>query len=224
MKKLVQLLFLSLIIVLGACNKDDIHNTDTQIGHSRVTFFPIIKIKGERYILVPKGGTYTEPGVDATEGGAPTTFTTSGSVNTGVAGMYSLVYTTKTTQDGFSASDYRNVLVYDTDAGAAAADLSGTYKRSAPGNAADGQLITWAKKAPGVYLVTNPGGAVGNTLQVYAINPTGNTVKIPLQLIGIGNPFNSTAESYTPTPTPAKLVWTLINVGYGAGVRTFFKQ
>lgn len=223
MKKIVQLLFLSLIIVLGACNEKEIHNTDTQVGRSHVTFFPLIKIKGDRYYYVAKGGTYTEPGVTATEAGTPTTFVTTGAPNTATAGVYSVVYTS-TNKDGYSASDFRIVTVYDTDAGAAANDLSGKYVRSAPGNAADGQIATFTKKAPGVYMVDNPGGAVGVNVQVIAINPTGNVVTIPTQLIGIGNPFGSTDETYTPTPAPATLVWSIVNAGYGTAPRTFSKQ
>jgi hypothetical protein len=221
MKKIVQLLFLSLIIVLGACNKDEINNTDTKVGISRVTFYPLVKIKGEKYIYIQKGGTYTEAGVDATEAGAPTTVVTTGTPNTAVAGVYSVVYTA-TNKDGFTAADFRIVTVYDTDAAAAAVDLSGSYKRSAPGNAADGQIMTFTKKAPGVYFVDNPGGAVGVNVQVIVINPTLNVVKIPTQLIGIGNPFGSSSETYTPLPTP-QIVWRVVNAGYGTGLRTFNK-
>lgn len=222
MKKITHLLFLSLIIMLGSCNKSDIDNSGTQVGISHVTFFPLINITGAKYIYVPLGGTYTEPGAEATEAGVTTTYTTSPTINTAVAGVYSVVYTA-VNKDGFSASDFRIVTVYDTDAGAAANDLSGQYKRSAPGNAADGQILTFTKVAPGVYMVNNPGGAVGVNVQVIAINPTGNVVKVPTQLIGIGNPFGTSAETFTPGPA-AKLVWTIVNSGYGTAPRTFIKQ
>jgi hypothetical protein len=218
MKKVIQLLFLSLFIVLGACNKDEIHNTDTQIGHSRVTFFPILSLKGAKYIAVAKGGTYTDPGVTATEGGQPIQATASPAVNTAVPGVYSVVYTA-TNKDGFSAQVFRIVTVYDTDAAAAAADLSGNWARNT-----NGSLAVFTKLAPGVYTVFNPGGAPGTNVTVVAINPTLNTLKIPTQLIAIGNTFASTGETFTPTSVPPKIVWAMVNSGYGPAARTFTKQ
>lgn len=219
MKKAIYFLFLSFIIVLaGGCDKDEINNTDTRVGISRVTFFPLISLKGDRYMAVPLGGTYTEPGVDATEGGATIPYTVSTTVNTAVAGVYSLVYTA-TNKDGFTASVLRTVCVYNTDAAAAAQDLSGNWARTS-----NGSVATWTKIAPGVYLVFNPGGAPGTNVTVIAINPTLTTVKIPTQLLGVGNPFGSTNETFTPIPTPSRYSWQIVNSGYGTALRTFVKQ
>ena len=218
MKKVIQLLFLSLIIVLGACNKDEIHNTDTQIGHSRVTFFPILSLKGAKFIAVAKGGTYTDPGVNATEGGQPIQATASPAVNTAVPGVYSVVYTA-TNKDGFKAQVFRIVVVYETDAAAAALDLSGNWARST-----NGSLAVFTKLAPGVYTVFNPGGAPGTNVTVAAINPNLTTLKIPTQLIAIGNSFGSTTETFSPALVPPKFSWAIVNSGYGPAVRTFTKQ
>jgi hypothetical protein len=217
MKKIVQLLFLSLIIVLGACNKEEINNTDTQVGHSRITFFPIVSLKGERYIAVAKGGTYTDPGVTATEGGQPITATAAPAVNTAVPGVYSVVYTA-TNKDGFSAQVLRTVVVYETDAAAAAQDLSGNWARST-----NGSIATFTKMAPGVYKVFNPGGAPGTNVTVIAINPTASVLKIPTQLIAIGNPFGSTTETLSYAADPKQFKWAIVNSGYGTALRTFNK-
>src|SRR5689334_15835888 len=150
MKKVIQLMFLALIIVLGACNEKEIHNTDTQIGQSRVTFFPLLTLKGPKFIAVAKGGTYTDPGYTATEGGQPIQATASPAVNTASPGVYSVVYTA-TNKDGFSSQAYRIVIVYDTDATAAAQDLSGNWARTS-----NGSVATFTKLAPGVYTVFNP--------------------------------------------------------------------
>jgi hypothetical protein len=218
MKKIVQLLFLSLIIVLGACNKEEINNTDTQIGHSRVTFFPLISLKGAKFIAVPKGGTYTDPGADASEAGAPIQPTVGPAVNTAVPGVYSVVYTA-TNKDGFSAQVFRIVVVYETDVAAAALDLSGNWARST-----NGSIATFTKIAPGVYTVFNPGGAPGTNVTVAAINPNITTLRIPTQLIAIGNPFGSTAEVFTPASVPPQFKWQIVNGGYGTALRTFNKQ
>lgn len=220
MKILIRLLFISFVIALGACNKEDeIHNTDTKVGISRVTFFPLISLKGDDLMTVPKGGTFTDPGVDATEGGATIPYTTSPTVNTAVPGVYSVIYTA-TNKDGFSASVLRRVCVYETETAAAAQDLSGTYARTS-----NGEPSTWTKLAPGVYKVFNPGGAPGTNVTVIAINPTVAVVKIPTQLTGVGStPFGSTNETYFPTAVPPKYSWQIVNSGYGTALRTFVKQ
>lgn len=222
MKKIIQLIFLSFIIVLAACNKQDINNTEAKVGISRVTNFALLILKGERYLPISVGGVYTEEGIDATEAGATIPYTTSGTVNTAVPGVYQITYSA-VNKDGFPASVVRTVVIYSTDASAAANDLSGDYARIAPGNTADGEISTWTKIAPGVYTVFNPGGAVGNSLVVIAVNPTGLTIDIPSQPISDGTTFSSTDEVYTPT-APAKYVWKLVNPGYGTALRTFIKQ
>jgi len=217
MKKIIQLIFLSFIIVLAACNKEDINNTDTKVGISRVTNFPLVSLKGDRYVTISVGGTYTEAGVDATEGGATIPVTTDGSVNTATPGVYTLTYSA-VNKDGFSASVTRTVVIYSTDASAAANDLSGNYARTS-----NGSVATWTKLAPGVYKVFNPGGAPGTNVTVIAINPTGFTIKIPVQPIGDGTPFSSTDEVYTNS-VPAKYSWKIVNQGYGTALRNFVKQ
>lgn len=217
MKQITQLIFISFIVVLGACNKLDLNNTETAVGISKVTNFPLISLKGERYIAVAVGGAYAEPGINATEAGAPITFATSGSVNTAAAGIYTLTYSA-VNKDGFAASVVRTVVVYATDAGAAANNLQGNYARST-----NGSIATWTKLAPGVYTVFNPGGAPGTNVTVIVINPTGFTIKMPVQPIGDGTPMSSIEEVYTNS-VPAKYVWKIVNGGYGTQSRTFNKQ
>ena len=151
------------------------------------------------------------------EGATAIPYTTSGSVNTNVAGVYTLTYSA-VNKDGFPASIARTVAVYSTDAGASVNDLSGTYVRTATGVAS-----TWSKIAPGVYKVFNPGGAAGTNVTVIVFNSTGNTIHIPSQQIGDGSEMTSSDEIYTPG-APAKYVWKILNPGYGTGLRTFIKQ
>lgn len=212
------LIILIAIAVLPACNKEPNFNyPDGTVGISKITYFPLLSLKGSAYIAVAKGSAYTEPGINATANGATIPFTTSGSVNVNTPGIYSLTYTA-TNADGFSASIRRTVIVYSTDASAAANDLSGKYLR-----AATGQSATWTKLAPGVYLVDNPGGAAGVNLQVIAINPTGFTVSIPSQISSDGNTSSSTNFNYVNGNPPS---YTLVfnNPTYGTSVRSFVKQ
>ena len=216
MKKFIPLFYSLLAVLFFACNKDEIHNTEDQVGISRVTHFPVLTLNGDRYMTIEEGGTFTDPGIIATEGGAPITYTTDGSVNTGEVGVYDLTYTA-VNKDGFPASLTRTVVIYSTESSAAGNDLSGTYIRT------NGVPSTWTKIAPGVYTVLNPGGATGVNLTVVAFNQTGNSIHIPDQTIGDGSTMTSAQEVYSPGP-PATYTWQILNSGYGTQLRTFVKQ
>jgi len=216
MKKFIPLLYSLLAVLFVACNKDEIHNTEDQVGISKVTHFPVLTLNGDRYMTIEEGGTFTDPGIIATEGGAPIPYTTDGSVNTGEVGVYDLTYTA-VNKDGFPASLTRTVVIYSTESSAAANDLSGTYIRT------NGVPSTWTKIAPGVYTVLNPGGATGVNLTVVAFNQTGNAIHIPYQTIADGSTMTSAQEVYSPGP-PATYTWQILNSGYGTQLRTFVKQ
>ena len=173
MKKFIPLFYSLLAVLFFACNKDEIHNTEDKVGISRVTQFPVLTLNGDRYMTIEVGGTFTDPGIVATEGGATIPYTTDGSVNAGEVGVYNITYTA-VNKDGFPASLTRTVVVYSTEASAAGNDLSGTYVRSS-----NGVESTWTKIAPGVYTVVNPGGALGVNLTVVVFNQTGFTIHMP---------------------------------------------
>jgi hypothetical protein len=218
MKIIKYLIAVFAIYAFSGCAKtEDFNNTETEIGHSRVTFFPVLTLKGDQYMAVPVGGTFTDPGSTAKEGESDIKPTIAGSVNTAVPGVYALTYTA-TNKDGFSVSDNRFVAVYATDATAAGNNLSGNYARST-----NGSVAVWTKLAPGVYTVFNPGGAPGTNLTVFVFNPTGFTIKIPSQVSNDGTITSSAQEVYTNS-TPPKYTWQILNPGYGTGLRTFTKQ
>lgn len=201
-----------------SCNKEDDFNypKDT-VANSRITYFPILTVKGAAFVPITIGSTYTDPGVSATEADAPIPVTTTGTVNTTVAGVYTLNYSA-VNKDGFPSTGSRTVVVYSTDATAAVNDFSGNYARTS-----NGVVSTWTKIAPGVYTVFNPGGAPGNSLTVVAVNPTGLTIDVPSQRIGDGSLFSSITETYTNS-SPPRYSWALVNPGYGTALRTFVKQ
>jgi hypothetical protein len=210
----------AIYVFTGCAKTEEFNNTETNVGQSRVTIFPTLELKGNDYMAIPVGTTFTDPGAIAKEGTADIQFTVTGSVNTATAGVYRLVYTA-VNKDGFATSTNRYVAVYATQASAASNDLSGTYFR-----AATAQTSTWTKIAPGVYKVLNPGGAAAGTgLVVVAFNPTGYSIKIPSQIGNDGNTSASSDEVYTNS-TPATYTWRYLNpaANYGTGLRTFVKQ
>jgi hypothetical protein len=129
-----------------------------------------------------------------------------------------VVYTA-TNPQGFSATDWRTVVVIGNDV--AANDFSGTYLR-----AATGVTSTWTKTASGVYTVENPGGAgVGAGLQVIVVNYTGIQISIPQQeSADFGGLVSSEDETYTLTPPPPQYSWIFHATNYGTSLRTFIKQ
>ena len=209
-------LLIAAISILSCNKKDDFNYPDGTVGISKITYFPIVTLNGAAYIVVAKGATYTDQGVTAKAGGQDVPVTVAGSVDVSTPGVYTLTYTAKNS-DGFSASVSRTVVVYFTDASASSNDFSGDYARST-----NGQIASWTKLAPGVYKVVNPGGAVGATLTVIAINPTGFQIKIPDQISSDGNTTFSSNESYSAGPPPTYM-WKINNPGYGPSIRTFTK-
>jgi hypothetical protein len=214
------LLTLITIAVFGSCNKkDDFNYPADTVGISKITYYPILTMNGSPTVVIQKGGTYTEAGVTATEQGKSIPVKISGSVNTNVAGVYTLTYSA-VNKDGYSASVRRTVVIYSTDATAAANDFSGTYLRPATG-----VNVYWVKLAPGVYEVSNPGGAsVGADLKVILFNSTGTTIKIPTQISSDGNTSSSSNETYNAAAVPPTYSMVFNNPGYGTSLRSFVKQ
>ncbi len=204
------------LFFIGCAKTEKIEMTSTTVGHSRITNFPLLSLLGDDYMTVPVGGTFTDPGANATIGGEPVSYTTEGSVDVSTAGVYSLTYIAKNS-DGFSVSATRFVAVYSTDAGAAANDFSGNYRRPATG-----VVNTWIKLAPGVYKVINPGGAAGQGLIAILFNPTGTTIFIPEQPTNDGNTTSSNSETYT-IGAPSTYSMRILNPGYGTAIRSFVK-
>lgn len=206
-------------MITFSCNKQSFTYPDGYVGSSKITYYPSIALNGSTYIAVAKGSTFTDPGAVATAGGKTLPVVVGGTVNTAVVGVYLVTYTA-TNSDGFPAAGTRYVAVYSTDATATSNDFSGSYLRAATGASA-----VWTKVAPGVYLISNPGGAVGVNLTVFCFNPTGYTITIPSQIAG-GSATSSSTESTTPgaTGTLSGYSMKIINPGYGTSVRTFVKQ
>jgi hypothetical protein len=203
--------------IFFSCNKTDYNYPKDTVAGSRITYYADFVFNGDNYVLVNRGGTYTEPGVTATENGVDIPVTISGAVDTETPGVYTLVYSA-VNKDGFPASVSRTIIVYETAPDAALNDLSGDYARTT-----NGQIASWTKIAPGVYKVFNPGGAIGVNLTVIVFNPEGFTIFIPEQVSSDGTITSSTNESYTNS-VPPQYSWKIVNPGYGPALRTFIKQ
>jgi hypothetical protein len=95
------------ILFLFSCEKE------TE-GLSRITYYCDLNLKGNATEIVPLGSTFTEPGWEASENGVDVSnaVVVTGTVNTNVAGLYTLTYSA-INADGFAKTVKRQVVVCD---------------------------------------------------------------------------------------------------------------
>lgn len=213
MKKIINI-FLLFAIGFASCKKDEIVQTDKQVGSSKITYYAIVTVTGNQYMSIVKGGTFTDPGATATVNGKSNPVTVSGSVNTAVPGLYILTYSS-TNEDGYSASQTRTVAVLPA-AESATSDISGSYSYVA--NSAYSNTIT--KLAPGLYLCSNVWGA--STIPALFVCVDGANINI----YGQNSPFGAlTATTATLSSTGSlKITVTIPSQGITNAVRSWQKQ
>ncbi|WP_276482767.1 immunoglobulin-like domain-containing protein [Paraflavitalea pollutisoli] len=212
------------LCLLFSCAKEPSFNyPEGTVGISKVVNFPSVAIKGERLIIQNQGVAYTEPGVEAFLQGQTVQYATSGTVDANTPGVYELVYSASS-PDGYSASDWRTVVIMSTAADVTSNNYAGTYKRDQ-----NGLNMVWTKTGRGLYDVENPGGAdAGVGFVVKLVNYQGSKIAIPKQqaydpsISGL-NTIKSTSEVYRPAAVPVTVDWILQAGGYGTGLRTFKK-
>ena len=197
MKKFISLFFLVTIIFV-ACNKDDIHNTDEQVGISKVTHFPTFQVSGSKYVAVVQGSAYTEPGVKAFEGGTEIPVTITGTVNTNQPGLYIITYSA-TNKDNFSATVTRNVIVISAHE-SPGVDLSGKYDYV--GSSTYTSTVT--KVAEGTYTTDNAWSGL-TVIPILFVSLNGTTISIPSQSTAFGTAFGTG----TYTLATKRLVYTI---------------
>jgi hypothetical protein len=209
-----------------SCNKQPViaPANATTVGISKVIFYPAVSIIGDKIITITEGSAFTDPGVTAILNGKTTPVVTTPTISaTTPAGVYTVTYTASNPQ-GYTASDWRYVVVVPASALAdhvvAANDFSGTYLR-----AATGVTSTWTKISTGVYQIENAGGAAtGVGLISVLVNFSGNNISIPTQDDPNYGGTISTSGAVYSTAAPATYSWVLNAPGYGTGVRTFVMQ
>jgi hypothetical protein len=212
--------FSFLLFLIYSCNKETIVDTPTQVGISKVAYYPSININGPKFIAVTEGAGYSDPGATAMLNGDSITYTTSMTIDASTAsGVYTINYTA-TSPDG-SNSDQRIVVVVPAsvvvDPVIIANDYSGVYLRPS-----SGVTSTWTKLSTGVYTVENPGGSTGVGLLVVATNYSANNIQIPTQNSPyFGGIVSSSAATLDP---PGTYTWNFFAPGYGTQARTFVKQ
>jgi hypothetical protein len=138
MKKILLFICASL---LAACTADSTENV------SKVTNYPVLTLLGEEEYIIPKGQSFTDPGITATEGGNEIEYVTTvrgfllggRTLDVNVPDEYTITYTA-TNVDGFSLSTTRKVIVVQT--GNLVNDISGLYLATVSRDGASGPQYT----------------------------------------------------------------------------------
>lgn len=142
-------------LTFTSCDDDD------QLTDARLTYYPVIELSGDEFMLVPIGTPYVEPGYKATLKGEDCTsdILVEGDVDSNTPGFYYITYT-YVNSDGYVTAAERTVAVCDP---TITTDISGTYTtadgshRLAYGKATEfsGYSVNITKMAPGIFYVTD---------------------------------------------------------------------
>lgn len=98
------------VVMLGlsSCDKES-------EGLTSITYFPVITLEGDSYMIVDKGSQFVDPGFKADLNGEDVTsqVVVDSNVDTSTSGVYGITYSVKNA-DGFTASASRTVVVLNT--------------------------------------------------------------------------------------------------------------
>ncbi len=216
MKKIIVLIIIAASFI-GGCKKDDPGALSTVVD---VTY-PGIELKGNQYIHIPVGGSYTDEGATLTDditGAVSDIQATASNVDNTVPGIYSIDYEAANA-NGFKTLVSRIVLVLDytapTGVGLDTSDISGDYLRPLTG-----VPLSVVKLEDGLYIIDKVGGS--SAIPAYFTTPTPTTIDAPAQTI-FGDDFDLTDESLDIND-PITIKWKVVNPGFGTALRTFVKQ
>jgi hypothetical protein len=204
MKHIKYIIALSLTLCFLGCEKtEEIHNTADKVGISRVTYFPVFAMSGNKYISIVKGGTFTDPGVTAKEGESDLPVKTTGSVDVNKVGVYDITYSA-TNKDNFSASVIRTVAVLPA-AEQQGVDISGKYTYASNSS----YVATIQKLAAGFYIVDNVWGS--SDIPSYIITTDGRQLTLPLNTLSGYGPVQGSGT----LDAAGNLTYTVDLLAYG---------
>lgn len=147
---------------------------------SKATFYPIIELKGEKYISIVVGESFVDPGISATVNGVEIEYSTLGEVDVSKVGFYKINYSALN-DEGFSASDDRYVMVLPESEKADAVNLEGKWETNNPPNN-NARFADIVKLAPGFYFTSNCwGSGSAAIIPAYFYTVDGSSLIIPRQ-------------------------------------------
>ena len=141
-------------MILTGCKKD--------LQPSKVTFWPVIELKGTPTVVITVGDTYTDAGAVVTVNGTPIDFETVSTVDNTTEGVYSVSYSA-VNEDGISASQERVVVVVPADAIDVPA-VVGNFVLTTPSRPSPIPTMKVSSLGNHVYYSTNIYGSNGNNV------------------------------------------------------------
>ena len=197
MKRYFSIIFISILICISSCKKEDTADVSTTVKVS----YPAINLNGaaaDSVVFVPVGGTFTEPGatlVDDITGAQSQITAESNDVDVNNPGVYYVTYRASNS-NGFETVRFRVIAVYDTSI--AAEDYSGTYAHL------NARLVTVTQLAPRYFFCDDLYGTFNIPIPAYFVD-IGTMLYVPQQAIdpSLGNEMHGEGEK---TGTPGSYV------------------
>lgn len=106
-------IFFTMIFALISMALVSCEDKETE-GLSRFTYYPLLEIEGDGYMVIDKGSNFQDPGFTATLNGEDVSdqVTVNSNLDTSKSGIYTIVYSIKNA-DGIAANARRTVVVLD---------------------------------------------------------------------------------------------------------------
>lgn len=210
------MIFIILTVSLLSCEYFESPDDTAAVQKGLITF-PAVTLNGERYVTMPVGGAFEDPGVVATLGTDDISeqVVVDGAVDPSVADVYVLTYTATVTNElgeESSASQERFVAVVSESV--QDVDLSGTY--NGDGTAVAGTWNQAATVTPisGAWYRIDKALASGNNLGMFFALVGGGSNEAPEKIVAPNQPspfgpVNTTAAGASGELTDNGFQWTI---------------
>lgn len=213
--KMAVALFAGFGILFAACKKKE-----DNVSETVKVQYPIITLKGDKYVTIGIGGSFTDPGATMfdsfTMQSSDLAPTQSGVDNT-TPGMYPIIYEGKN-KYGFTSREVRWVAVTPIPD---AEDIGGLYKRTT-----NGSPMNVTEVSRGIYKVNNIGGVNGvpdYIYDMYFVQTSDTTVNFPSQPGPFGTTYTK-GEKLKKSSSDTTLAWIVMGAGFATNTRTFSHQ
>lgn len=211
MKRILFVLVIINTLLLGACRKKE---TDTKVVK---VSYPAIALKGDKYVSLNVGQSYSDPGATGTDdisGTSKDIIAEYSSLDITKPGLYYMLYTMRNANGYITkAGRYIAVTNYDDHI-----DLTGVYERTS-----NGVQINLTKVARGLYMTDDMGGAGLPDAAYFAVIDDATIDFSPQLSESIGEEIDASSEALNITATDTSFQYKLAAPGYGTALRIFEK-
>lgn len=209
--KNILIVFFSLLLV-GSCKKQEIVSQEVTVS------YPVITLKGDKYISIPVGGSYTDAGAsvfDDVNGSTTDLMADYSSLDVNTPGLYYMAYRAKNT-NGYKSFAARYIAVTDYPD---TVDIQGVYQRTS-----NGVTVNLTRVAKGLYMTDDMGGAAINDVAYFTLISDTEMDLGPQLSETLGSEIAGSDESIIINDADdVTYSYKLDAAGYGTAQRTFVK-